>query len=75
MRWDYSLHPKETLLQKTVLVRNPRTGFALTCTPADWGPHEEKTGRLIDLSPAMMMDLDLETDDEVEVIFPWTEEA
>jgi N-acetylmuramoyl-L-alanine amidase len=71
MRWDYSVHPKDTLLQKTVLVRNPKTGFALTCTPCDWGPHEEKTGRLIDLSPSMMLDLDLETDDIVEVTFPW----
>lgn len=75
MRWDYSEHPKETLLQKTVLVRNPKTGFAVTCTPADWGPHEEKTGRLIDLSPSMMSDLDLETDDEVEVIFPHGDDA
>ena len=75
MRWDYSQHPKETLLQKTVLVRNPKTGFALTCAPADWGPHEEKTGRIIDLSPSMMLDLDLETDDTVEVIFPYTTEG
>ena len=74
MRWDYSVHPKETLLSKTVLVRNPKTGFALTCVPADWGPHEEKTGRIIDLSPSMMLDLDLNTDDEVEVIFPYTED-
>lgn len=75
MRWDYDVHPKETLLQKTVLVRNPRTGFALTCTPADWGPHEEKTGRIIDLSPSMMVDLGLETDDVVEVTFPWEDTA
>lgn len=74
MRWDYSKYPKNTLLSKTVLVRNPATGFALTCTPADWGPHEEKTGRVIDLSPSMMADLDLQTDDVVEVTFPYTEE-
>jgi N-acetylmuramoyl-L-alanine amidase len=70
MRFDYAEHPKSTLLQKVVLVRNPRTGFALTCTPADWGPHGD-TDRLIDLSPSMMLDLELETDDEVEVIFPY----
>jgi N-acetylmuramoyl-L-alanine amidase len=75
MRWDYSVHPKETLLQKAALVRNPKTGFALTCVPADWGPHEEKTGRIIDLSPSMMLDLGLETDDVVEVTFPWTEDV
>src|SRR4029077_14555284 len=71
MRWDYSVHPKDTLLQKVALVRNIKTGFALTCTPADWGPHEEKTGRIIDLSPSMMVDLELETDDVVEVTFPY----
>lgn len=74
MRWDYSVHPKNTLLSKAALVRNIETGFALTCVPADWGPHEEKTGRIIDLSPSMMLDLGLETDDVVEVTFPWTEE-
>jgi len=71
MRFDYDEHPKDTLLEKVVLVRNLKTGFTLTCTPADWGPHEEKTGRVIDLSPSMMEDLDLETDDQVEVIFPY----
>ena len=75
MRWDYSVHPKETLIDKLVLVRNIKTGFALTCTPADWGPHEEKTGRLIDLSPSMMIDLGLDTDDLVEVTFPYEEET
>ena len=72
MRFDYADHPKDTLLQKVVLVRNPRTGFALTCTPADWGPHGA-TDRLIDLSPSMMLDLDLDTDAEVEVVFPYSE--
>jgi N-acetylmuramoyl-L-alanine amidase len=73
MRFDYEIHPKKTLLSKRALVRNPLTGIALTCIPADWGPHEEKTGRLIDLSPSMMRDLNLETDDLVEVIFPYAE--
>ena len=70
MRFDYEKHPKDTLLEKLVLVRNPRTGVALSCVPADWGPHES-TGRLIDLSPSMMRDLELKTDDTVEVIFPY----
>jgi N-acetylmuramoyl-L-alanine amidase len=73
MRWNYDEHPKETLLYKKVLVRNVKTGASTTCTPADWGPHEEKTGRLIDLSPAMMDILGLETDDLVECTFPFEE--
>jgi N-acetylmuramoyl-L-alanine amidase len=71
MRWNYDEHPKDTLLHKRVLVRNIKTGVALTCAPADWGPHEEKTGRLIDLSPSMMRDLGLNTDDLCEVTFPY----
>lgn len=72
MRWDYSEHPKETLLSKLALVRNLETGVALKAIPADWGPNET-TERVADLSPSLMEDLDLETDDEVEVIFPYEE--
>ena len=73
-RWDYSVTPKEMLASQeyVALVRVPSTGLQLTAWPSDWGPHEEKTGgRVADLSPALMADLELETDDEVEVIFPW----
>jgi len=72
-RWDYSQTPKDTLLENVALVRATRTGVALTAFPADWGPHEEKTGRVADLSPGLMADLGIETDDEVEVIYPWKE--
>jgi N-acetylmuramoyl-L-alanine amidase len=71
LRFDYDVHPKDTLIHKRILVRNIKTGVALTCCPADWGPHEDKTGRLIDLSPSMMRDLGLVTDDLVEVTFPY----
>jgi hypothetical protein len=37
--------------------------------PADWGPHQD-TGRVADLSPALMDALDITTDDEVEVLYP-----
>jgi len=37
--------------------------------PADWGPNEN-TGRVADLSPGLMEALGLNTDDEVEVIYP-----
>ena len=74
VRWDYDVTPKEMLAsQKYVaMVTVPSTGLRLTAWPADWGPHEEKTGgRVADLSPALMADLELETDDEVIVEFPW----
>jgi hypothetical protein len=51
------------------LVRVPSTGAEMAAFPADWGPHED-TGRIADLSPGLLADLGLETDDEVEVIFP-----
>jgi N-acetylmuramoyl-L-alanine amidase len=70
LRFDYSEHPKNTLLNKIGLFRNPKTGFALKAFPADWGPHED-TGRIADLSPSLMDDLGLVTDDEVEIIFPY----
>jgi hypothetical protein len=76
-RWDYSVTPKAMLAGPDVaLVRSLREpDRALTAFPADWGPHEEQTGRAADLSPALMADLNLETDDEVEVIYPYQEET
>ena len=71
-RWDYDRTPKSMLLQEMALVRNPRTGVALKAFPADWGPHED-TGRVADISPGLLDDLDLRTDDEVEVTFPYRE--
>jgi N-acetylmuramoyl-L-alanine amidase-like protein len=73
-RWDYSKTPKEMLRGGDVaLVRVPNTDLAFQAFPADWGPNEA-TGRIADLSPSLMTDLGLTTDDEVEVIFPWKEE-
>lgn len=69
-RWDYEVHPKETMLRKMALVRNIKTGKSLEAFPADWGPHGD-TDRIADISPGLMEDLDLETDDQVEVIFPY----
>jgi hypothetical protein len=70
MRFDYSVHPKDTLLGEIALVRAVRTGIELEAMPADWGPHES-TGRIADLSPSLMHDLGIETDDEVEITFPY----
>jgi N-acetylmuramoyl-L-alanine amidase len=72
-RWDYDQTPREQLLREVALVRNTRTGFAMKAFPADWGPHVD-TGRVADISPGLMDDLDLETDDEVDVIFPYRDQ-
>jgi hypothetical protein len=52
------------------LVRSIATGRSALAFPADWGPAEH-TGRVADLSPGLCEVLDLETDDEVEVIYPY----
>jgi hypothetical protein len=70
-RWDYDVTPKETLLVDVAAVR--AKGLTLKAFPADWGPNAA-TGRIADLSPGLMDALGLETDDEVEVIFPYREE-
>lgn len=73
-RWDYDVTPKTMLRDsgQVALVRVRGTDRALTAIPSDWGPHEEQTGRAADLSPSLMSDLGLTTDDEVEVIYPYT---
>ena len=71
-RWDYSKTSKEALLKDVAWVRAIRTGIAMKAFPADWGPHED-TGRIADLSPGLMDDLGIDTDDEVEVTFPYHE--
>ena len=71
-RWDYNVTPKAMLAGPDMaLVRAPATGREMMAYPADWGPHEEKTGRAADLSPWLMQALDITTDDTVEVIYPW----
>jgi hypothetical protein len=69
-RWDYEKTPKDALLKSMALVRALDSEIELLAFPADWGPHKEKTGRIADLSPSLMVDLGLKTDGEVEVIFP-----
>lgn len=67
-RWDYNVTPPDMLLSQKALVRVPN-GIELTAYAADWGPHPD-TDRIADISPGLMEDLGLQTDDEVEVIFP-----
>ena len=71
-RWDYDETPREMLTGKVALVRAPATGIALTAFAADWGPNAN-TGRVADLSPGLMTDLGIETDDVVEITFPFDE--
>jgi uncharacterized protein (TIGR02594 family) len=71
-RWDYKRTPRSLLLSEVALVRATKTGKQLLAFPADWGPNE-KTGRVADLSPGLMRDLGIETDDEVSVSFPKSE--
>jgi N-acetylmuramoyl-L-alanine amidase len=72
-RWDYDVTSKEMLREsgQVAWVRAIRTGIGMRAIPADWGPHEEQTGRAADLSPSLMQDLGITTDDEVEVIYPY----
>jgi len=77
VRWDYSVYPKSQLKSGELwaLVRSPKTGKQLLARPADWGPNEA-TGRVADVSPAVLKQLGIQTDDTVEVIYPFgTEEA
>ena len=72
-RWPYEEGVTKDMLRDQSLkaaVRNPRTGKKFAAYPADWGPHEEETGRAADISPGLMTYLGIETDDEVEVIYP-----
>jgi len=52
------------------LIRATKNGRELTLHPADWGPHVD-TNRVADVSPAVLSDLQIETDDEVEVMYPY----
>jgi hypothetical protein len=44
----------------------PKTGKHVIARPADWGPHTD-TSRLADVSKAVLAELGIETDDEVEI--------
>jgi N-acetylmuramoyl-L-alanine amidase len=71
-RWDYNVTPKTMLADphQVALVRSKRTGKEAFAWPSDWGPHED-TDRIADLSPYLMEILELTTDDDVEVIYPF----
>jgi N-acetylmuramoyl-L-alanine amidase-like protein len=68
-RWNYDVTPKDMLSQPNLQALVRANGKEFLAWPADWGPHED-TGRVADLSPGLTEALELETDDEVEVIYP-----
>lgn len=70
-RWDYDVTPKSMLAdpRQIAMVRAVKNGKCAFAWPADWGPHQD-TGRVADLSPRLLDLLDIETDDDVEVIYP-----
>jgi len=68
-RWDYNVTPKEMLRDQTLKARVSAHGKSFLAYPADWGPHTN-TGRVADLSLGLMEALGLNTDDEVEVVYP-----
>jgi len=73
MRWDYDETSRDMLLDMRVEVRNPKTGKSCVALPADWGPHSD-TDRIADCSPAVLEYLDLVTDDEIEISYPYQED-
>ena len=71
-RWDYDVTPKEMLRgPQMAMVTNADTGVMRLAHVADWGPHEEQTGRAADLSPGLADSLGVGTDDEVQVMYPY----
>jgi len=71
LRWDYSQFSKQRLAGKEVArVYAPKTGRSFSnVRPADWGPHVN-TQRVADISPGLMRELGIDTDDIVDVIYP-----
>ena len=70
MRWDYDQFSKDELAGPSMArVTARKTGRSHLAHPADWGPHTD-TNRVADISPGLMRLLGIETDDEVEVVYP-----
>ena len=74
-RWDYDVVPKAGLADPSYQALVKAGDRAFLAWPADWGPHEQETGRAADVSPALLYALGIQTDDEVEVIYPAPEVA
>jgi len=78
-RWNYRLlqkaldtdtktEVKQTLYHDYIIeITNTVNGKRAQLRPVDWGP-ARWTGRIIDIDPVTMRELDLRTDDEVEIV-------
>lgn len=64
VRFDVEM--KEELRNSKWKVTNPKNKKFCFCTLTDWGPNAN-TGRVVDISPKALMELDLDTDDEIDV--------
>ncbi len=69
MRWNYDTTSRNFLRTHKVIVTSVRTGESVEAQPVDWGPNHD-TGRIADLSPAILKVLKLNTDDSVRVTVP-----
>ena len=73
MRWQQPYADKGKLgyqhwwREQKVKVTNPATNKSVLVRPVDWGPHEKKTGRTIDLSNKSLNDIGAETDDWLKI--------
>lgn len=73
LRFKLNLRTNRCFMQTVpIKITNPKTGQYVVGFVVDYGP-SPSTGRLIDLSPRIMKDLRLQTDDDVQVQ-PLTEE-
>jgi len=68
MRWSYSPRGVSFWRNARILLTNPETGASVVARPVDWGPHT-RTRRVVDLSPQVMNDLGLVTDQDVLIAF------
>lgn len=66
MAWDYKLHSAGYLRSVRVGVKCLRTGQSVLAWPVDYGP-AAWTGRIIDVSPAVLLHIGATTDEWVEV--------
>jgi N-acetylmuramoyl-L-alanine amidase len=68
-RWDYDVTPKDMLRDSKVKALVRANGKEILAQPIDWGPNSS-TGRAADLSPGLLDALGIDTDAQVEVIYP-----
>lgn len=68
-RWNYNETSRDFLQSHRVTVTNLRTGESRKAQPIDWGP-SGFSGRIADLSPGLVKELGLRTDDKVTISIP-----